>query len=292
MELLHLHIGDAHLALAPDLGGAIAALSVAGKPVLRSWSGTPDDGPFAMASNVLVPFSNRVSGSGFTFRGVRYDLPANLSSEPFPIHGDGFQRAWHPEFHQDGTVRLVLRDGAIGPYIYRAEQIFELSDGGLSVRIKVENTGAHALPFGCGFHPWFPRTQDTRLSFECDGFWHEDVDHMPTNHVSLANAPDYDFSTMRALPAGWINNAFTQWQGAARISQGPQDQSVTLTADPVLSTAIIFSPGQDAAFFCFEPVSHPVDAHNQANQPGLRPLAPGDTLEAGFTLTWSENDTD
>jgi aldose 1-epimerase len=43
----------------------------------------------------------------------------------------------------------------------------------------------------------------------------------------------------------------------------------------------LYSPGAKAGFFCFEPVIHPVDAHNLPEGPkanGLTILANGETL--------------
>ena len=50
--------------------------------------------PFALACNLLAPFSNRISG-GFDWRGSRrIELAPNLRGESLPIHGDAFQRPW------------------------------------------------------------------------------------------------------------------------------------------------------------------------------------------------------
>ena len=50
----------------------------------------------------------------------------------------------------------------------------------------------------------------------------------------------------------------------------------------MLRTYILYSPGRDASFFCFEPVSHVVDAHNLPGGPeanGLAILAAGEIVE-------------
>ena len=57
----------ARAGVVPGMGGGIARLDVRAadggfRPLLRPWSGRTVDGPFALASNVLVPFSNRISG--------------------------------------------------------------------------------------------------------------------------------------------------------------------------------------------------------------------------------------
>ena len=94
MSVLKVITADAaQLILAPELGGGIARLDVDNKPVLRPWSGDRVN-PFSLASNVLIPFSNRISGGGFVWNGVNYPLEPNLDNEAFPMHGDGFQKVW------------------------------------------------------------------------------------------------------------------------------------------------------------------------------------------------------
>ena len=58
---------------------------------------------------------------------------------------------------------------------------------------------------------------------------------------------------------------------------------MNIEAEPLLSTYILYSPSDQAGFFCFEPVTHPVDAHNLPGGPernGLTILAPEETLSA------------
>lgn len=102
----------------------------------------------------------------------------------------------------------------------------------------------------------------------------------------LADAPDWDFDQPRTLPSGPINNGYTDWSGQARIEQGVDAVSCRVTASENLGTAIVYSPGESADFFCFEPVSHPVDAFHQPSHPGLKELAPGQSLTAKMTLSW------
>ena len=278
--------GAARLALAPEWGGAIAALSVGGRPVLRSWTGDVSAGPFALASNILLPFSNRISGGGFSFDGIRHSIPPNLDGEALPIHGDAFQRAWQVAEVGNGRARLDLADGAIGPFRYSAQQRFRLTVDALLIEVMVRNDGSETLPFGCGFHPWFPRTADTRLGFEAGGAWTEDARHLPVEHVILTDRPDLDFASPRPLPDDFFNMCFTQWTGRATIRQGPRAVGLEVSATEALRHAIVYSPGHEADFFCFEPVSHPVDAFNIDGRPGLEILAPGQTLVGTMTLAW------
>ena len=148
------------------------------------------------------------------------------------------------------------------------------------------NVGKIALPFGGGFHPWFPRSPATRLSFDAKAVWLEDETYLPTECLPLSENPDWRYDQPRGLPRSWINNCFTDWTGVARITQGADAVSCTLTANENIDFAMVFSPGEDAGFFCFEPVSHPVDAHNMPGAPGLRELAPDESMTMSFSMGW------
>ncbi|MDW4499369.1 aldose 1-epimerase [Sulfitobacter sp. D35] len=285
-RLLELSDGRSRVSLAPGMGGGIArfdALTSGGPvPVLRAWDGSA--APFALACNVLAPFSNRVSGGGFTFEGVFHPLPCNLDGEGFPIHGDAFQRVWAVEQEAPTHAVLTLTSAGIGPFRYDARLDYRLDAGSLGTTLTITNSGPR-LPFGGGFHPWFPRRASTRLCFAAEGAWLEDDRHLPTAHRSLAELPQWNFSDPQPLPDTWINNAFTGWSGTARIDQPDLGLAVEIVTDG-LDTAIVYAPSPEAAFFCFEPVSHAVDAANQPGQPGLIPLETGQSLVLSMSIGW------
>nr|WP_246748610.1 aldose 1-epimerase [Rhizobium setariae] len=271
------------------MGGGIArldCLAVDGGviPVLRPWSGNADDGPFALASNILVPFSNRISGGGFAYGEHFHDVRPNLAGEAFPIHGDGFQRRWHLTEVHDTQARLECLEGAIGPFRYHAAQTFSLADDALLIDLALKNIGDDTLPFGAGFHPWFPRDNATRLRLPAEAVWLEDENHLPAGLIRLESASDWSFAESRPMPQGWINNAFAGWTGEAIIEQ--REITVRVTASDNLSTAIVFSPSSEADFVCVEPVSHPVDAFNMKGHPGLVALDPGQSMECWMKIEW------
>src|SRR5262249_11836912 len=134
---------------------------------------------FDLASQVLVPWSNRVSGGGFSFRGKRYRLDPNLEGEPYPIHGNGFALPWDVVDRAPTTAVLSLDSNGPGPFRYAATLSYGVAEGALSMSLAVENTGEEALPFGLGFHPWIVRTPETRLQAAAAGVWLEDDRHLP-----------------------------------------------------------------------------------------------------------------
>lgn len=284
-ERVELTAEAARLVVLPEMGGGIASLDYRERPVLRRWAGD-EANPFSLASNILVPFSNRISGGGIWWDGRFHGIEPNLPGEALPIHGDGFQKPWAVRSMGPDCITMELPEGRIGPYRYAAVQTLSLSASGVSIDLQVTNRGDETLPFGCGFHPWFPRSHATRISFSATGVWREDARHLPDRHLDVESNPDWDFTPRRPLPDNWINNGFTGWDSRAHIEQGPDAVSLQLRASPNLSTAIVYSPDGQADFFCFEPVSHPVDAFNLPGQPGLRSLAVGQSLEASMGLSW------
>lgn len=283
--MLDLKMGDARLCLHPQMGGGIAGLWVGGKPVLRPWSGNVEEGPFALASNILVPFSNRIDG-GIAMDGTYYPMPRNTQIDPFAIHGDGFQKEWTVLSANENQATLHLSDGAFGPFRYEATQTFLLTDEAMTNTLEMSNRSAMALPFGGGFHPWFPRTAHTRLQVTAPDHWPEGEGSLPATSAPQAPPDDFDFANSKPLPDRWINCAFSNWDGTARIEQGEDAVSLTLSSE-TLTTAIIYSPDPDCGFFCFEPVSHPINAHNMPGMPGLTVLQPGESLSMMMNLDWS-----
>ena len=239
-------------------------------------------GAFALGCNVLLPFSNRISGGGFRHEGIFHPLEPNIEGNPFPTHGNAFTSAWNIVETTATRVALSLISFGPGPFRYRAELLYALAEGTLRMTLRATNTAAMSLPFGAGFHPWFVRTSSTRLQFSAAGFWSEKSNHLPESYHSIDTAEEMDFTSARELPIGWINTAYTGWDGKALIDWPDRGIGVTITAPTPLSTAILYSPSANADFFCFEPVSHSVDTHN-SNPAGSTPpqaLQPGETLAA------------
>jgi aldose 1-epimerase len=273
--------------LAPETGGAVSLYDVetpdGWQPILLASTDSGRSGPFALASNVLAPWSNRISGGGFSFEGRFH--PLESSSERYPNHGNAYSSAW--DVAETGAARAVLTLSSHGPgsFRYDARLVYALEGAALRMSLALTNRADVALPYGGGFHPWFPRTPDTRLQFTAAGVWTETADHLPDRY--LEHDPDWDFAAGPLLPDRWLNNAFTGWMGSARIAWPSRKLAATITADHPLRTLILYSPSAAADFISVEPVSHSVDAYNRTG-PGVAPprrLAPGETLTLTATIT-------
>lgn len=275
--------------LAPALGGGMTRFEWHGDggqptPIFRQCAHAQvDTDPNALACYPLVPYSNRIGGARFHFDGRELAVPRNRTTEPLPIHGDGWLRAWRVAERSATHATLTLERERAKPHAYRARLAYTLEDATLSVAMSVENAGREALPFGLGLHPFLARDSDTRLSAAASGLWLPGSDWLPVRHVPAP--PAWEFGVAYPLPDALVNHAFTHWSGRAAVVWPRKRLSLTIAADAdyyVLYTP----PGED--FFCFEPVDHPINAVNLpggASAHGMTVLAPGETLAREFRFT-------
>lgn len=279
------HAGAAIVEILPQLGASITEFTVGNKPVLRPWSGQLEDGAFAMAHNLLVPFANRIA-DGFAWDGNYYALDANRADIRYPIHGDAYCRNWQVVSCETDRAVLELNPGSFGPWHYHAVLTVQLSPHDFAMQLAVTNLSNTNLPYGLGFHPWFPRSQATRLEFNATRVWLSGDDDLPSGNAAVVIPNKWQFAKAKALPATKIDNAFVGWERSAKIYQGSDAVSIEITASALLTYAHVFSPSKVAKFFCFEPVSHPPNAHNMTTVPGLVPLDQGETITGQMQFSW------
>ncbi|BAN46354.1 aldose 1-epimerase [Metapseudomonas resinovorans] len=281
--LLQLEDHLTRLTLAPDLGGAIANWQLLdGRPLLRHAdaealaAGTPR----RLGCYPLAPWSNRIGNGGFALPDGWLALEPN-SPDPYPIHGSAWQQPWDLLEQRDSLVRLGLESRQ--PFAYRAEQRFQLQAGQLDIRLRVTHQDPRATWYGLGLHPYFPRSANTRLLAAADSAWLCGADKLPTERVALPAG--WDFSTAAALPDGLVDNGFAGWPGRCGILQTDLGYRLDCSASGCDSFLLFCPEGQ--GFFCFEPVTHPVNAHHLPGRPGLRLLAAGESLEIGWSMAVS-----
>lgn len=283
LDTLHLHDGITQLTLAPRTGGAIANWSVtaSGQALLRHadqqalQAGTPR----LLGCYPLAPWSNRISEGGFDNPEGWLALAANAENSPLPIHGSAWQQPWQVVEH--GERSALLRLDSQTPFAYTAEQRFELHQGRLTIDLQVTHRAQAPIWHGLGLHPYFPRTPHTRLQARATRVWHCDANSLPTQ---LATLPErWDFNHQRELPSVHTDNAFMGWDGQARILE--PDAGYSLEIDSNQDIYLLFCP-EGKPFFCFEPVSHPVNAHHLPGKPGLVLLHTNQTHRLTLSLQY------
>jgi aldose 1-epimerase len=179
---------------------------------------------------------------------------------------------------------LELESTGPGPFNYLARFTHRLEAGALIMDLAVTNRAAETLPYGAGFHPWFPRTPGTRLSAPADGVWINDAQMRPLNRDAIDKHSDWDFRVPNALPQS-VDNCFTGWPQKARIDWTDRGIGLAVEASENMGHYVLYSPSADCGFFCFEPVSHAPDAHNLPEAHGLVSLRKGESLTVSTRLT-------
>lgn len=291
--IIWLHHAGQHLGLLPSLGGGVAAWQLdmpTGAPqasqgrldLWRPWAGDTDR--YSLACFPMLPWSNRISAGGFDHDGVHHPLNPNRQAEPYPIHGDGWLQAWQLRQSAPDTLEMTLDSQAFAgdPYHYQAMQRFVLREGGMDQTLLVTHTGRHALPYGIGLHPWFLRTPETRLTTQAKGVWLSGADPLPTQHTTEF-PPGWDPRSGMQVNGSLVDNAYTGWCGQASITWPEHQLEMTIDVPDIQKRGLsdgyflLYRPPAGQAF-CFEPVSHPIDAFHLAGQPGLRVLHTGESL--------------
>jgi aldose 1-epimerase len=287
--------------LALKSGSLSARVSTAGGLVLGFWKDVggqhvpllrdaPDDAD-ALSSSCypLVPFGNRVRDNRFQFEGTEYRLSPNTDWDPHYLHGEGWRSEWSVTEASAASVILAFTHRGSGtPYTYHASQTFSLSDDRLEMTLSVENLGEEALPFGLGWHPYFPMTPLTTLTAPARKFWTEAEGWLPDERTEIPD--DLDFSAPKPLPHRWVNNGFEDWSDEAMIVWPERGTRLHLTADPLFRHAFVFvsdtafDPNFKRDYFCFEPMSHLANGHNLPDLGGLTILQPGQRMSGSIRL--------
>ena len=284
-EPILLESATQRLQVYPRLGGSIVRwdwkLDDAWSPLFRPWGGVSED-RYTLACFPLVPWSNRITGGGFTHDGTFHPLAPNRADEPYPIHGDGWLQEWTVEEQAVDRIKLSLSSDqfAGNPYRYRSTQTLTLlaigQEQGLQIDLTVTHHGERPLPYGLGLHPYFTRTPQTTLQMQTDGVWLSGHDPIPTDLVTEF-PQTWDYNEPSHLEGPLIDNCFTGWNGKATIRYPDRGLALHMhMLDCNGYTLLYRPPAQD--YFCLEPITHPIDAFHMENKPGLALLKTNDSL--------------
>lgn len=285
VPLLHLQDRLTRLSLAPSLGASLANWQVkaTGQSLLRhaGEAALASGSPRRLGCYPLAPWSNRIGECGFACPDGWLALPPNTENAPYPIHGSAWQQPWQVEHHSQRRARLCL-DSHV-PFAYRATLDVHLHEGCLRLDLHVMHLDARAMWHGLGLHPYFPRYPDTRLQVAAQRVWLGEDGQLPSRQAAIPT--QWRFDNLRELPDAVVDHAFSGWPGDCIIEQPSAGYRLQCRAEGA-EHFLLFCP-QGQPFFCFEPVSHPVNAHHLPGRPGLRLLQQGEAMSLGFTLQYT-----
>lgn len=261
------------LELAPERGGAVIRFDWRGKSLFRAVCGS---NIFDVASFPLVPFSNRIANGRFEFEGRSVFLSPNFpgADHPHPLHGFGWLSEWSLiEADQTLATLRFRHERGEWPWCFTATQHFNLGAGGLEMRLLLVNDDDRPMPFGLGFHPYFPRDDDTLYLGFHRAEWQTSDDGLPLRLKQMKTG--HDWWDRKPVGTRAVDTVYAEREGALHILWPSRGHSITILPSGNLDHSVIYTPA-GADFFCVEPVSQRTDAFNRRpGEPLLPVLAPG-----------------
>ncbi|NNC51974.1 MAG: aldose 1-epimerase [Erythrobacter sp.] len=283
--MIRLESGPSMVEIDPALGGSIVSARWHGMDIMRPMQG---DNVLGASSFPLVPYSNRIAGSVFSWRGEEVSLKPNHPGDPASpaIHGVGWTSEWKVIDLQPASTRLELEHTANvdWPWSFVARQDFVLADRGLHLSLSLEHADDSAMPAGLGFHPFFPRSSHTLYRGLHRGEWETDAGCIPTRLRSVP-APQ-DWWQGRPVETRIVDTVYTEREGPLTIEWPERGIGLMMVPSDDLAFTTVYVPtGED--FFCVEPVTHMTDAFNRdLPDSGTRLLEAGESWSVDLKLEY------
>ena len=211
-------------------GGGMRALEKDGFQVLDGYDA--DEPAPGGAGQPLIPWPNRLEDGRYEFGGGWHQVPLTEPGLRNALHGFARWMTWTVEEHGPAHARLGLlmypRSGY--PYTLYTSLEYSVDASGVQVVITARNEGRGALPFACGFHPYFragaERVDDMVLEVPAETRLVADRRKIPAGRKPVARTR-YDFRRMRAIGGLKLDVAYTDLhrdaEGRARVRLKARD---------------------------------------------------------------------
>ncbi len=145
-----------------SLGARIMRLSYEGTEIMKT-AKTDLQGYNGM---VLAPWPNRIPDGKYSFQGEDYELEINELDRNNALHGFAFQREFELIEKTKNSLTLsadmFLADGY--PFDVQLKITYLLTDEGFQCSVTATNNSEMVAPFGIAFHPYYPVTDETKIS--------------------------------------------------------------------------------------------------------------------------------
>ncbi len=216
---VHLVHGSQTATLA-TVGAALREYTVGGADVIVPFAA--DQVAPAFHGMVLAPWPNRLADGRYTFDGQELQLPVTEPARGTALHGLSCWDDWTVSEASADAATLVLDMPASPgyPFSLRVSVTYALTDAGLTITTTALNTGAVALPYGVGFHPWISpgigsldagsldagSLDDCTLQLDADALVTVDDRLLPLGTTPVAGHMDY--REPRTLAGSDLDDAF------------------------------------------------------------------------------------
>jgi aldose 1-epimerase len=289
MELINAKTGD-FLVIKAETGASLIELNLSGITLID----LPGSSNHPLASNpyhpsaLLTPWVNRVRNGNYSFKGKNYQLPINEPALGNAIHGLLARVAFKVVQQSDASVTLehVYKGEEPQypfPFTFRITYLL-LDEGGLEINFAAQNTGSSAMPFACGWHPYFsfPGTDATDLSikFHPTSRFLSDSQMIPLKEENLNGKTQFIFSQEK------VDHVFRLEAFEKHVTElidHKNQRSLFLEQSSVtFPFLVVFQPdGYNSV--AIEPMTANTDAFNTGD--GLIELAPSESFSGQIRLS-------
>lgn len=203
MEIKNAKTGD-YLVIEEKTGASLIELHLSGISLID----LPGSSNHPLASNpyhpsaLLTPWVNRVRNGNYSFKGKNYQLPINEPALGNAIHGLLARAPFTlvQQSEKSATLEHVYKgeeENYPFPFTFRYTYTL-LEEGGLEITFFAQNTGPTAMPFACGWHPYFtfPDTTaaDLSIKFHPVSRFSSDSQMIPLKEENLNGQTEFIFS--------------------------------------------------------------------------------------------------
>jgi len=284
MSRVTLKAGNSVARLAPEVGGGISELILAGHEILLRERNVDagDADPRNLGEFPMGPWVNRVANGRFTWQGRDINVADGPGRDPQGLHGIGWRLAWSVLERNDNAACLGLTwDGGTGwPFPFSLIRRFSLSARELAIETRLTNLGSEPMPAAVGFHPYFP-TLGAVVRAQTSSGWITDGVGLPAS-VGLEDVAARLQSGL-VIAAEPLDNCFVGWDGVVVIDW--PTHTLTMCTEPALRYLQVYSP-VNGDRFCVEPQSAIPDAFNRdLAASGVCILPPGADLGVRLLLS-------
>lgn len=271
-HLLIDHEAKARVVLAPARGGMVTRFIVGDTNVLYLDTDTLRDPTKNVRGGipVLFPIAGRLTDDKYRHDGATYVMKQHgfARNMPWSIVAEGTDAG--------ARLGLGLESNAITraqyPFDFRMAITYVLSEGRLTLNVRVTNTGEQEMPLQPGLHPYFQLADRNKGAARVVTDATQAYDNRTGSMVTLREPIDLagDVVDLHILD---------HWPRVVRLTR-PQDRDVELSLGVPDRLLVVWTErGRD--FVCVEPWSAPRNAFND----GLAARLPaGGTYETTFTI--------
>jgi aldose 1-epimerase len=282
-HLIELTAGDASATLAPDEGGMLLSLRVAGHELLAPRRQGPAPVPM-FGSFLMAPWVGELFLGRLEFRGRHAQIPPNQGRHA--IHGLVTSWRWQVADVAPMSATLVRELEPPWPFGGTVVQNIQEDEKGITLEAEIR-AGDQAMPAALGWHPWFACPDPSVVRVGVDAAFELDLGDgtLPTGAIRPV-AGDTDLRSAPILGGRHIDVVYVGAQSPAVLDTPAVELRIDF--DPAIDNVVVYTGSPGAV--CIEPWSAWPDAFRMAaagHPSGMQVLEPGESLRRWTRWEWA-----